>query len=199
MATVSSSKLVSVENYLAGELVSQTKHEYLGGMLYAMAGGTNAHNLIATNLTRLLYRKDSKQLCRPYNSDTKIRIRLTSHVRFYYPGASVICQPNRPDDTFQDQPVLVAEVLSSATRRVDEGEKKDAYLTIPSLAVYLLAEQDKAAVIVYRRDEEGAFVGEVHEGLEATIPLPEIDAELALAELYEGVEFSPEPAPESDG
>jgi Uma2 family endonuclease len=51
--------------------------------------------------------------------------------------------------------------LSRKTRRIDEGEKKDAYLTIPSLSVYLLIEQELAAVTVYRRTEEG-FTREVH-------------------------------------
>jgi hypothetical protein len=42
--------LVSVEDYLAGELRSPIKHEYLGGVVYAMAGARNMHNVIATNI-----------------------------------------------------------------------------------------------------------------------------------------------------
>ena len=190
MATVSSAQLVSVGDYLAGELVSQTKHEYLGGVIYAMAGARNVHNLIATNITGSLHAQLRDKDCRPYNSDTKIRIHLSMHVRFYYPDASVICQPNPPDDSFQDQPALVAEVLSRSTRRTDEGEKKDAYLTIPSLGVYLLVEQDVPLVIVHRRTEQGGFVREVYEGMESVIRLPEIGTELPLSEVYEGVEFS---------
>jgi len=192
MATVSSRQLVSVSDYLAGELVSQTKHEFLGGVIYAMAGARNVHNLIAGNVFAFLHGKLRGKSCRPYNSDTKIRIHLSMHVRFYYPDASVICQPNPPDDSFQDQPALVAEVLSRYTRRTDEGEKKDAYLTIPTLSVYLLVEQEAAVVTVHRRDEQGGFVREVYEGMETVIPLPEIDTELSLAEIYESVKFSPE-------
>src|SRR5206468_1772135 len=125
---------------------------------------------------------------RPYNSDTKIRVRLPAHVRFYYPDASVICRPNAPTDAFQDEPAAIFEVLSRATRRIDEGEKKDAYLTIPSLSVYVLVEQDTAAMTAFRRTENG-FVREVYRGLDAVLPLPELGIELALAEVYEGVEF----------
>ena len=107
--------------------------------------------------------------CRPFNSDTKIRIRLPSHVRFYYPDASVVCHQNPPDDSFQDEPVVIVEVLSRATRRIDDGEKKDAYLTIPTLAVYLLIEQETAAVVAYRRTEKG-FVREVYEGRDGNSP-----------------------------
>src|SRR5262245_5890586 len=57
--------------------------------------------------------------CRPFNSDTKTRIRLPREMRFYYPDASVICQPNPQSDAFQDEPVTVFEVLSRQTRRID--------------------------------------------------------------------------------
>ena len=203
MATVSSKQLVSVDDYLAGEQVSQTKHEFLGGVIYAIAGARNLHNLIATNLTGSLHaqlRGKGGKGCRPYNSDTKIRIHFPTHVRFYYPDASVICDPNSPDDSFQDRPALIAEVLSRATRRTDEGEKRDAYLSISSLGVYLLMEQEAAVVTVYRRDkEQGGFVCKVHKGIEAAIPLPEMDTELPLAQIYEDVTFSSEPEIDETG
>ncbi len=198
MATVSSIQLISAADYLAGELVSQTKHEFLGGIIYAMAGARNVHNRIAGNIFGSLYTKLRGKPCEPYNSDTKIRVQLPTHMRFYYPDALVVCDPNSPDDSFQDRPVLIAEVLSRSTRRTDEGEKKDAYLTIPSLGVFLLVEQDAAAITVYRRNEQGGFVREVYVGMETIIPLPEIEIELRLAEVYEGVEFSPEPEVEQD-
>ena len=180
--------LISVEEYLAGELVSPVKHEYLAGVVYAMAGATNVHNTIATNLIVATGSRLRGKRCRPFNSDTKIRVRLPTHWRFYYPDASVVCRPNPPDDSFQDEPAAIFEVLSRSTRRIDQGEKKDAYLTIPSLGVYALVEQESAAVVVYRRTEQG-FIREVYEGLEAVIPLPEIQIELPLAEIYEGVAF----------
>lgn len=181
--------LISVEDYLAGELISPIKHEYLGGVVHAMAGARNVHNMIATNTLVALGSRLRGRKCRPFNSDTKIRVRLPTHVRFYYPDASVVCRPNPQDDSFQDEPAAIFEVLSKATRRIDDGEKKDAYLMIPSLGVYVLIEQESAALVVYRRTEQG-FLREVHLGLDATVPLPEIEAELPLREIYEGVEFS---------
>jgi len=183
--------LVSVEDYLAGELISPIKHEYLGGVVYAMAGARNAHTVIASNTLIAVGSRLRGSRCRALNSDTKIRVRLTTHVRFYYPDVSVICRPNPPTDSFQDEPAVLIEVLSRRTRRIDEGEKKDAYQTIPSLAVYALIEQDTAAVVVFRRTESG-FIREVYEGLDAVLPLGEIGIELPLAEIYETVEFPPE-------
>ncbi|MBI3926082.1 MAG: Uma2 family endonuclease [Armatimonadetes bacterium] len=156
-----------------------------------MAGARNTHNLIATNVLIAAGRRLRGRRCRAFNSDTKIRLRLPTHVRFYYPDLSVVCRTNPPNDSFQDEPAVIVEVLSRGTRRVDEGEKRDAYLTIPSLAVYLLVEQETAAVVAFRRTEQG-FVREVYQGFEAVLPLPEIEIELPLAEIYEAVELGPE-------
>jgi Uma2 family endonuclease len=185
--------LISVDEYLAGEQRSRIKHEYLGGVVYAMAGGTNAHSTIASNTLGILHNQLRGKPCRALNSDTKIRIHLhTDHYRFYYADASVVCRSNPPGDQFQDQPVVIIEVLSRRTRRADEGEKKDAYLTIPSLSVYVLLEQDMPLAVVFRRTAQG-FAREVYEGMEAVIPLPDIAANLPLAETYERIEFTPEP------
>jgi Uma2 family endonuclease len=186
-------KLVSVEDYLDGELVSPIKHEYLGGVVYAMAGARNVHNIIAGNTFVELHVRLRGRPCQPFNSDTKIRLRMPTQTRFYYPDVSVVCSPNPDDDSFQDEPAVIAEVLSKRTRRIDEGEKKDAYLTIPSLNVYILIEQDVPLVQVFRRTEAG-FVREVYEGLDAVIPLGEIDTVLPLAEIFRGVKFVPEPS-----
>lgn len=187
--------LVAVEDYLAGELVSELKHEYVAGVVYAMAGARISHNLIAGNFFGTLYGILKESSCKPYNSDTKVRILLPTHPRFYYPDGMIVCESNPQDASYQDNPVVIAEVLSKKTRRIDQGEKLDAYITIPSLKVYLLIEQEKPKVLVYRRTDSG-FVPEVYSGLDAVIPLGEIETELPLAELYNDVNFTPEPEDE---
>lgn len=126
MSAVQRQNLIAVEDYLAGELASSVKHEYLGGVVYAMAGASNAHNRIATNTTVALGVNLRGKKCQPVNSDTKIRVRLPAHLRFYYPDVSVVCRPNPPTDSFQDEPAAIFEVLSQATRRADQEEKRDA-------------------------------------------------------------------------
>jgi Uma2 family endonuclease len=191
MSAVKKRQLVSVEDYLAGELVSTIKHEYLAGVVYAMAGARNVHNDIAGNIFGLLHARLRGRPCRPYNSDTKVRVRLPTHFRFYYPDTQVSCRPNPAEDSYQDEPVVIFEVLSKKTRRIDEGEKKDAYLSMGSLCVYALVEQELPLIVVYRRTQNG-FVREEYSGLEATLPLSEIGTELPLREIYETIEFVPE-------
>lgn len=191
MTAVRPPNAISIADYLAGEEISDVKHEYLGGTVHAMAGATNRHNAISVNALGALFAQLRGKPCRPFNSDTKVRIEHPDHTRFYYPDAQVVCHPNPPDDHFQDRPVVIVEVLSESTRRTDMSEKRDAYLTIASLKVLLLVESDKPAVTVFRRKAEGGFETEYHAGLEGDIPLPEIDAALVLAELHEGAGFPP--------
>ena len=74
-------------DYLAWRIAaSPVKHEYLGGVVYAMAGAlVTVHNLIASNTLAYTSRGVRDSPCFPYNSDTKIRVRMGTHVRFYYP------------------------------------------------------------------------------------------------------------------
>ena len=164
--------LISVEDYLQQESESTVKHEYLGGVLYAISGGKNRHNLLASNTLLALGSRLRGTACRVFNSDTKIRIRLPDHTRFYYPDVSVVCEQNPQDEVFQDRPVIVVEILSESTRRTDLGEKAAAY----------------QAVIAYRRTDKG-FEREVYQGLSSVVPLPQLGIELPLSEVYEAVDF----------
>ncbi len=180
---------VSIDEYLRGEESSGVKHEYIGGVIHAMAGGSNQHNAIALEALLSLGGQLRGKPCQPFNSDTKVRIEFADHTRFYYPDAMVVCHSNPVTDHFQDQPVVVIEVLSESTRRTDLGEKRDAYLALPSLKVLMLVESDRPLTTIHRRKSEGGFAVETHAGLEAVIDLPEIGASLALADLYQRAEF----------
>jgi Uma2 family endonuclease len=190
MSAIKRLNLVTVDEYLAGELNSSVKHEYLGGVVYAMSGAKVAHNRIATNISGMLYTRLRRKPCEPFNSDMKVRVRFPTHTRFYYPDVSVVCHSNPADDSFQDEPVVIVEVISEGTRRTDEGEKRDAYLSLQSLSVYALVEQDTPLLVIYRRTDEG-FQREVYEGLDQSLRLPEIGTDLPLGEIYEGIQFPP--------
>jgi Uma2 family endonuclease len=177
--------LVSPDDYLAAEAVAEARHEYVAGAVYAMAGGRNQHNTIKGNVFASLHAQLRGKPCRPFDSDTKVRLRLPSQTRFYYPDALVTCQPNPPADTFQDRPSVVVEVLSSSTRRLDEGEKREGYLALPSLDAYLLIESERPAIVCWRRSAAG-FTRETYEGLGAEVALAEVGVVLRLADIYEG-------------
>ena len=95
--------LISVDDYLAGESRSPIKHDYVGGVVFAMAGARVAHNVIKGNTFGSLFIRLKGKRCRPFDSDMKIRIPFPDHTRFYYPDTSVICESNPPTDSFQDR------------------------------------------------------------------------------------------------
>lgn len=184
-------ELISPDAYLEGEAMAKHKHEFAAGRVYMMAGAGNAHNRIATAFIGAMHTRLRGKKCEAFNSDTKVRVRMPFDTRFYYPDGMVVCNSNPPGDSFQDQPVIIVEVLSTSTRRIDEGEKLQAYLSIPTLTHYLMIETTSARVVAYERDGRGGpFVARVYEGLDADIPLPAVHLTLPLSELYERVDFT---------
>ena len=188
MSTARQFNLISIEDYLTGELVSDVKHEYVAGVVYGMVGATNAHNIIATNLLGILRNQLTESPCREFNSDTKVRIQSQNGTRFYYPDAQVVCIPNPQSDTYQDAPTFIFEVLSESTRRIDEGEKKESYLSIPSLTAYVLFEQETTAAVLFRRIENG-FERVVYDQPDSVIQFSNPNANLYFREVYQDVVF----------
>lgn len=182
---------VAIDEYLTGELSSAVRHEYVAGRVYAMVGSRHVHQLIASNALAEIHLQLKGKSCRVLNSDSKVRVQSMSTTCFYYPDVSVVCGENILDGTFQDRPTVVIEVLSDATRRIDEGEKLLAYCSIPTLTACILFEPQTAAAVVHRRIENG-FQPLVYAGLDSMIPLPEIGVHLGLASVYANVSFSSE-------
>jgi len=179
---------ISPEDYLVREEQAVRKHEYVDGRIYLRGDCPNGHNRIAGNFLARLYGRLRGTPFEVWNSNTKVRIRLPTHTRFYYPDGIVVRNSNGPDDVYQDWPVVVAEVLSPSTRRIDSCEKRDGYLMIPTLTDYLLIDWREPVVEVYHRTTSG-FVRMVVNGIESSIPLDSLGTTLPLAELYERIDF----------
>jgi Uma2 family endonuclease len=127
--------------------------------------------------------------CQPYNSDTKLKIDQAKRKRFYYPDTQVVCQESDPLSVYQEQPVLVIEVLSPSTRRYDLDEKMEAYLSVGSLEGYLVLEQHQPIAILMRRTSEG-WARNLIQGIEHSIDLGFIGCDLPMRDIYSGVEFT---------
>ena len=188
MSSAHQFKPISVDDYLEGELLATHKHEYVDGRIYAMAGAKIVHNRIGSRVLGSLYQQLASSRYEAFNSDTKVRIRAERRTFFYYPDAMVVCESNPDDDTFQDQPVVIVEVISESTRRLDEGEKRVNYLSIPSLDTYILLEQNRRAARVFQRTEN-QFTESIYSDPDSVIPIPAINAQLQFSEIYAGIQF----------
>ena len=196
MSNAKSTSTISVEDYLQGEQNAKRRHEYVDGIVYAMVGARVRHNRISMNASAMLHSKLDGNPCEAFNSDMKVRVQALKGTRFYYPDAMVVCDSNSDDVSYQDKPVVVVEIISESTRRTDETEKRQAYLSIDSVQIYLRVEQSVTCVKVDRRTEEG-FVSQQFDELTDFVPLPTLGIELLLSDLYRGVEF-PEPVGDED-
>jgi Uma2 family endonuclease len=177
--------LIPADEYLAGELKSESKHEYLNGVVYAMAGGTQRHSDLAANIIGTLHARLRGRACRPYGSDMLVRVQQGEDQRFYYPDASIVCRPAGPQARVQTEPAVIFEVLSETTARTDTGEKRLAYLTIPTLEAYVLVDSAQRAVTVWRRAGD-AWAPEVFTDRSAKLFFRSADCTLAVEEIYEG-------------
>jgi len=179
------SPLILPEEYLVGEEASAQKHEYLNGVVYAMAGGTERHSEISINILAALHGRLRGKPCRPHNSDMLVRVQSGDDLRFYYPDASIICRPAGPEARVQENPSVVFEVLSETTARTDTGEKRMAYLTISTLEALVLVDARKREVTVWRRGADG-WAPEAIADPDATLAFASAECALTVAEIYEG-------------
>ena len=189
-ASALSEPYLSVKEYLTSEALSPVKREYLGGIVYAMAGASEAHNHIAFSLGRMLGNQLRGRRCDGFGSDMQVRIhrRQPEGTYFYYPDAMVACHPTDTGHGWREQPSALFEIISESTRQIDEREKRSAYLQISSLDAYVRIEQDRPEAVVEFRTVEG-WRRERIIGLDGIIRLPTLEIELPLAELYERVVF----------
>lgn len=148
MSAVLKNDLISVEEYLAGELIEETKHEYIDGHVYAMAGTSKNHQTIAANVLAEIHQHLKETPCRFFGSDVKVKV---GHNIFFYPDVVVISEEQKDHAYYTEHPVLLVEVLSEASRKKDETTKRMAYQTLPSLREYVLIEQDFMLIEVCRR------------------------------------------------
>ena len=152
-----------------------------------MVGTNGRHNAIALNVVTRLRAASRNGACSVYIIDLKVR---AGRDRIYYPDGVVVCSPHAGDTLVFDNPCLILEVTSRSTRRIDRGEKLDAYLAIPSLRAYVIAEQDRRHVTFHSRELDGAWSREevVSSG---AMMLPCPATTLTLDDVYEGIELPP--------
>ena len=174
--------------YLETENDGAWRHEYVNGVIYAMAGGTENHNLIAGNLAANL-KLSLPDKCRTFSLDMKLHISKTPDEHYYYPDVFVTCSPTDRDRHSKSEPILIVEVLSPNTARTDRGEKFNAYKTMPSVMEYVLVAQDVCHLEIYRRRNDWR-----REDLapEAPIVLESVGLTLTFAQLYRQVDFTAE-------
>ena len=129
---------MTLPEFLDWEERQEERYEYVSGQAYLMAGGTIRHSLLVGEFSARIREGARKRGCRTHSSDMKLRLPDGS---IYYPDLFVSCG-SPSSQQYEDDAVLVIEVLSSSTRSRDRREKTRSYGSLPSIQAYVLAEQD---------------------------------------------------------
>jgi Uma2 family endonuclease len=208
MATPKERIRYTVEQYLELERAADLRHEFLDGYVYAMAGESEAHGIITSNLVIEIGSRLKGSGCRTFDKDTKVHSGEVPKIKhspqpknlFSYPDILVVCGERQYLDEYKDvliNPTVIIEVLSPTTGEFDRGEKFIRYRTyLASLQDYLVVAQDKPLIERYSRQENGLWViAETVRDLADAIHIPSINCAIPLAEIYEGIVF---PEPEAD-
>lgn len=181
---------LSPEEYLRLERVAEWKSEYIDGEMFAMAGASQRHVLIATNLARELGNLLREGPCTTYAADLRV---ATDRLRHYtYPDVVVACEPVQFVDERRDtitNPTLIAEVLSESTEKYDRGAKFERYRSVTTLVEYLLVSQDRVHIELYTRQASGAWVLREWNDAGAGIDLASLKCLLSIREVYAKVDF----------
>jgi Uma2 family endonuclease len=190
MVKVAQPKTYTAEEYLALEVVSETRSEFRNGERVEMTGGTPEHNQIAGMLIFLLKASLRKQPYCIFVTDQRLWI---PDVQLYtYPDVMVTPKPadlqtGRKDTVMN--PILIGEILSESTQGYDRGDKFAHYRTITTFQEYVLLDQYRPRVEHYTKQAQNQWLLTEYEGLEANFRLASVGVDVALAELYEAVEF----------
>ena len=181
---------ISEEAYLTFERASPGRHEYYRGVIYAMTGGKEPHNLIAGNALASFHVQLRRKPCRVYQSDMRVKILQTGLNT--YPDVVVVCGQPQFTDTIHDtiiNPVVIVEVLSASTERYDRGMKFQHYQAIPTLQDYLLIAQDQYRIEHFSRQENDRWLLRSAIGIDAQVAITSIECVLTLADVYEKVDL----------
>lgn len=177
---------ISVAEYLEGEDISAVKHEYIDGDVYAMAGANDNHNLIGGDIYIALGTHLRNSSCQPFYSDMKVRVAINI---FYYPDILVSCEENSENRHFRNNPILVIEITSPSTERIDHQEKLLAYQRIQSVQEYIVIDQNRINIELHRRQTDATWITYHFDETDDEIEFQSVGLTMPISEIYRRVRF----------
>lgn len=174
---------ISEQEYLDDEKRSDIKHEYFDGEIFAMAGASLNHQILISRVVQKFSNHLENTPCIVLSSDMKVR--ADEGNKFFYPDVVVTCEKENQDSHFIKSPRLIIEVLSKSTRKFDQSLKRLVYQNIPSLEEYVLIEQDRVEIQVFRRADNWQSS---YYYIDDDITFTSIGLTLPVLEIYQRVE-----------
>jgi Uma2 family endonuclease len=192
MAAVNPIHRLTEAEYLEIERRAEFKSEFFDGEMFAMAGGSPRHSLIAANLIFALKLQLKGGPCRVYTSDLRLKVQASG--LYTYPDVSVVCGQEQLEDEHEDvflNPTVIFEILSDSREAYDRGRKFELYRGLASLREYVLVSQHKPLIENYVRQDSGAWLLHETTGLKGKVILPSLGITLELTDVYSDIRFVP--------
>ena len=183
-------KLITLEQYLVQEREAAFKSEFLRGEVFAMAGCSPNHSLIAANFVGACWQLLRGKPCKVFNSD--LRVKVSASGLYTYPDASVVCGELQFDDARKDtliNPTVLVEVLSESTEKYDRGAKSGHYRQITLLQEIVLISPDEPLVERLTRQANGGWLLMESRELSDEVHLESLGISFSLSDVYRGLAF----------
>ncbi len=185
MSSVLKQNRLTHEEYFALEQAEDQRYEYHAGDVFAMAGGTESHALIGSNVLIGLGNALRDKPCRVYGADMKLYV--SDYDKFCYPDVQVLCEQGIRHGKYVENPLIVVEVLSESTEAYDRNKKFEHYRSIATLKYYVLVDQTYKHVELYEKETTDRWI--------VTYPkdqlvLQDLNIALDIEDIYRQVEFA---------
>lgn len=171
----------SLDEFLSWEQAQSDKHEFRGGRIRMMTGGTRRNAHIALNIGAALRAKLGAGPCRAYLSDVAVALREVDAA--YYPDVVVDCGPYEGASRIAGRPTIVFEVLSPSTRDTDFSEKVPDYRDTETIEQIVLVEPDERRVHTWIKSN-GRWRQAEFDAQKPELPLPSLGTSLTFDEIY---------------
>jgi Uma2 family endonuclease len=191
-STVEPSQRYSPEEYLEMEVRSEDRHEYRDGEIVLMTDATPNHNRIARNLCTAITIGLQGRSLEVFVADQRLWIaqaRLHTYPDIMVIEGALVLQSGRKDTVVN--PTLIVEILSKSTQAYDRSDKFVAYRTIPGFQEYVLVDQYSQHIEHYVKISTKKWDFQEYDETDTVVPLKSIDLEVAIAYIYDKVEFVP--------
>ena len=177
---------MTFEEFLDFAETAEGRHEFVGGVVYAMTGGTDWHNIVSLNLASLLTQHLKGNPYRAYMSDMGLKARSGAKSDCVYPDIMVCCDPKDNARRFRTSPTFIAQVASPSTERTDRKEKFDAFRAIPTLKDYAITQSETPRIELFSRarDWQATILR-----LDDEFRLDSIGFAVPVRDLYEDIDY----------
>ena len=178
--------VMTAEEYFVWEQTQEPRFEFIDGKVFQAPLVSFDHSTISTNILCLFFECVDQSRFELNTCQLRLQINPTHYV---YPQLSIV----RGKSAFSDpgkynlvNPFFVVEVASPSSGDHYRTDKLDYYYDVPSIQACLIVDRHRLCAELHSRADYG-WQQQVFTSLDDVLPLPMLDCELPLDQVYRGI------------